>query len=149
MEMTRLDYFKYSHKWIAGQLGISEIEVKLAIERLLHFGLLTITDKGDLRPCKSELRLEEMYTSTSIARREKQKQIRQKSIQSIDNTSIDKRSMTSMTMCIDMSLIPQAKELISQFNESMATLMESGPKEKVYALEVSLFPLQNIGDQND
>jgi len=141
LEMTRLKDFKYSNKWIASQLGIAEIEVKLAIKRLLDLGLVEEFE-GTIRAHDRQLRLDEMYNITSAARRKKQKQIREKSIECIDNITLDKRSMTSMTMCADISLIPQAKKIIEKFNEEICALLESGQKEKVYAVEVSLFPLQ-------
>ncbi|MGE3611819.1 MAG: DUF4423 domain-containing protein [Bacteriovoracaceae bacterium] len=142
LEMTQLKDFKSSHKWIAGQLGLTEIDVKLAIERLLNLGLLKMNEEGEYQATDAQRRLDQMYTATSHARREKQKQIRNKAIESIENDPIDKRSMTSMTMCIDVELVAEAKKLIADFNESMCKLLESGKKEKVYALEVSLFPLQ-------
>ena len=83
-----------------------------------------------------------MYTATSVARRNKQIQIREKAIEAIEEFPIEKRSMTSMTMCIDEELMPEARKLISEFNEAMSKLLESGSKDKVYALEVGLFPLQ-------
>ena len=141
LEMTRLHYFKPSFKWIASQLGISEMEVQIAVKRLLNLGFLEEDSNGGFRAVDEQLRLDSMYTATSQARRNKQKQIREKSIESIENDPIENRSMTSMTMCIDMALLPEARKLISDFNEAMSKLLESGNKEKVYAMEVSLFPL--------
>jgi uncharacterized protein (TIGR02147 family) len=142
LEMTRLEGFKSSAKWIAGQLSITEIEAKMAIESLMNLGLLVKDEEGNLKTVDQQFRLEDMYTATSQARRKKQKQIREKAISSIDNDDIAKRSMTSMTMCIDIELMPKAKELIAEFNEAMCKLLESGKKEKIYAMEISLFPLQ-------
>jgi uncharacterized protein (TIGR02147 family) len=142
VEMTRLTDFKSSFKWIAGQIGITEIDAKIAVERLVNLGLIIVDGEGNFKATDQQLRLDQMYTATSQARRKKQKQIREKSIASIDNDDISIRSMTSMTMCIDVDLLPQAKDLIANFNEAMCQLLESGKKEKVYAMEVSLFPLQ-------
>lgn len=139
-EMTKLKNFSSRPKWIADQLGIGELEVKVAVKRLLNLGFL-VEKNGNLEPVEDQLRLTEMYTATSDARRNKQIQIREKSIESIEKDPIETRSMTSMTMCIDVDLLPEARQLIAEFNESMSKLLESGKKDKVYALEVGLFPL--------
>ncbi|MCO4752896.1 MAG: TIGR02147 family protein [Bacteriovoracaceae bacterium] len=141
LEMTRLSEFKSCTKWISKQLGVDELKVKVAIKRLLNLGFLT-EENGEYKAVDDQLRLDEMYTATSVARRNKQIQIREKAIESIEEVPIEKRSMTSMTMCIDVDRLPEAKKLISEFNEAMSNLLESGKKDKVYAMEIGLFPLQ-------
>lgn len=146
LEMTNLPYFKESPQWIAGQLGISATEAKLALDSLEKYGLLERVD-GRLKANKEQLRLPDMYTVTSAARRKKQKQIRQKAIESIENDSIETRCMTSMTMCIDPDLLPEARKMIEEFNENLRHYLESKSKKQVYVLEVGLFPIQK-GIQN-
>ena len=151
LEMTRVKNFVSKKEWIASQLGITVTEAKLAIDRLIDLELLEIK-KGKLIATSSQLRLKKMYTATNLARKNKQKQIRKKAINCIDEIPIEFRSMTSMTMPIDLSLLPEAKNLIEEFNEKMCILLESKQKQKVYALEVSLFPLQKInikGEKNE
>ncbi len=140
-EMTKLKDFKSCTKWISEQLGVEELKVKVAIKRLVNLGFLEEAN-GTYKASQDQLRLSEMYTATSVARRNKQIQIREKAIEAIEEFPIEKRSMTSMTMCIDEELMPEARKLISEFNEAMSKLLESGSKDKVYALEVGLFPLQ-------
>jgi uncharacterized protein (TIGR02147 family) len=145
LEMTTLNNFKNSTSWIASELGISNMEVKLALERLKELGLLE-EKNGCLTKCKEHLRLKEMYTATSSARRKKQKQIREKAIEAIDSQEISKRSMTSLTLAIDPDLVPEAKKKIEEFNESMCKFFDKkskNNKKKVYVLEVGLFSLQN------
>lgn len=48
------------------------------------------------------------------------------------------------TMAIDPAQLPAAKELISKFLKEMSALLETGHKQKVYQLEVSLFDLLNL-----
>jgi hypothetical protein len=47
-------------------------------------------------------------------------------------------------MAIDPAQLPAAKELISKFLKEMSALLETGHKQKVYQLEVSLFDLLNL-----
>ena len=142
LELTKVEGFKSNPKWIAKKLGVTQTEVKIAIDRLLDLELLEIKN-GKLVKAAAHLRLQDMYTATSSGRRKKQKQLREKSITAIDEQNINKRSMTSMTMSIDPSLIPEAKEMIKEFNEKLCAFFETGSKKEVFAWEVSLFSLQN------
>ena len=46
LELTRLESFRTDSRWIARVLGSSTDEVNVAIQRLLRFGLLQMTDAG-------------------------------------------------------------------------------------------------------
>ncbi len=127
-------------KWIARQLKITELEAKLAIERLIKLDLLKeeadTLARTDRRITTSNKNL------TSSALKKLQKQIREKAIHSLEHDPIEVRSMTSMTMAINPKKIGQAKALIDEFQEKLSDLLEEGEKEKVYQLEVGLFPIQ-------
>src|SRR5690606_17229130 len=47
LELIPLESFENSPKWIARNLGISEIEVQLAVDRLIRLGLVRMED-GEL-----------------------------------------------------------------------------------------------------
>ncbi len=130
-------------KWIARQLRITELEAKLAIERLIKLDFLVIGKNGRLS--RTEKRITTANKNlTSAALKKLQKQIREKAIHSIEHDSIEARSMTSLTMAINPRKIEQAKQLIDEFQEKLSDLLEEGNKEKVYQLEIGLFPIQNM-----
>ncbi len=127
-------------KWIARQLGISELDAKLAIGRLTYLGLLKVKE-GYL--CRTEKRLTTANKNlTSAALKKLQRQVREKAIYSLEHDPIEVRSMTSMTMAISPQKMGEAKTLIDEFQERLADLLEKDQKQKVYQLEISLFPLQ-------
>jgi uncharacterized protein (TIGR02147 family) len=127
-------------KWIARQLKISELETKLAIERLIKLNLLS-DELGTLK--RTEKRITTANKNlTSAALKKLQKQIREKAIYSIEHDSIELRSMTSLTMAINPKKMQEAKFLIDEFQEKLSDLLEEGEKEKVYQLEIGLFPIQ-------
>jgi transcriptional regulator with XRE-family HTH domain len=128
-------------KWISRQLQISETEAKLAIDRLLKLKLLVQGKNGLLERTKESITTANK-SFTSAALKKWQRQIREKSIFSLENHPIEVRSHTSMTMAIDPKKIKEAKDLIDEFQERLAEFLEKGKKEKVYQLCVSLFPLQ-------
>jgi uncharacterized protein (TIGR02147 family) len=140
-KVYRENFRNSNPRWVARQLKISEVEAKLAIERLLKLNILTKSSSGLLK------RTEKNFSSanknaTSAALKKGQRQIREKAIASLENDPLELRSMTSMTMAIDPKKIAEAKKLIDEFQERLSEFLESGNKEKVYQLCVSLFPLQ-------
>jgi uncharacterized protein (TIGR02147 family) len=78
---------------------------------------------------------------TTPALKRRQRQILEKTIDSLENDTIDSRSMTGMTMAIDPAKIAEAKKLISEFNQKISRLLENGKQTEVYELQIALFPL--------
>lgn len=71
-----------------------------------------------------------------------QKQVLEKALHSLENDSIEVRSMTSMTMAIDPEMLPKAKIMIETFTNQLCVLLESGSRKQVYEMSVNLFPVQ-------
>jgi uncharacterized protein (TIGR02147 family) len=138
--LTCVESFKPSIKWMASQIGISEIEAKLAIERLIEVGLLK-SENGTYACTNSHFTTSDKHL-TSAALKRHVKQSLEKAIHSVDNDPIAKRSMTYMTMAIDETKIPEAKILIEEFTNKMSALLETGRITKVYEYGVYLYPLQ-------
>ncbi len=132
--------FRSEAKWIAAELGISETETKLAIDRLLDLGFLT-EEKGQLK-CATEGFTTADKQITNAALKKHQKQTLEKAIFSLENDPIETRSMTSMTMAVDPKRLPAAKQMIEEFNQKLTQFLESGNRTQVYELGIALFPLQ-------
>lgn len=140
MELTFTKSFKADPKWIASQLGISVLEAKLAIERLVNLHLLE-EKKGRLVKTNDRLSTTDKHLTTP-ALKKNQKQFLEKSIESLEQDPIDERSHTSMTMAIDPKHLPKARELIRNFNQALCDLLETDDQSRVYNLSISLYPLQ-------
>jgi uncharacterized protein (TIGR02147 family) len=138
--LTYVEGFKPSPKWIASELSISEMEVKLAIKRLLDVGLVKEED-GTLKSWEGHFTTADKAVTTSALRRH-QKQVLEKSMYSLENDSINERSHTSMTMAIDPRKMNEAKALIEEFTNKLSQLVESGKRQQVYEFHVGFFPLQ-------
>ncbi len=141
MELTFTEDFESSPAFVAKELGISQTEAALGIERLLSLGLLKKNASGKL--VKSE---EQLSTAdkdrTTLALRKNQRQLLEKAIESLENDPIEERNMTSMTMAIDPEKLPIAKQMIREFNQALCKFLESGSRKRVYNLEVALYPIQ-------
>ncbi|MES2769946.1 MAG: TIGR02147 family protein [Bdellovibrionota bacterium] len=141
MEMTYLKSFKPDSRYLAQQLGITQAEAKLALERLLKLGLLT-KKNGKVIKTNEKLSTTDRHLTTP-ALRKNQKQFLEKAIYSLENDSLEVRSNTNMTMAIDSSKIEIAKKMIREFQMTLCNFLESGKQDQVYNLSVALYPLQN------
>jgi uncharacterized protein (TIGR02147 family) len=145
LELTYLDSFPTDSTnvpaWIASQLGIGISEARLAVERLLELELLTRDEAGRYRKTDARIATADKKLTTA-AHRKRQQEILEKAIASLQNDPIEDRNHSTMTMAIDQSKLCEAKELIREFQSKLCSLLESGKRERVYELAISLFPLQ-------
>ena len=139
LELSFTKGFKADPKWIAERLGISSFEASQAIERLKSLELFEKDKKGNLR--KTELNISASYGTPSSALRKLARQLLQKASESLESQSIDERDITNMTMAIDPSLLPEAKQMISDFRRKLCAFLEQGLRTEVYVFAPSLFRL--------
>lgn len=146
LELAVVQNFDPTAKWISKVLGISLVEAQDAIDRLIRLDYIRVKPKGgwELREGHSTTLGSE---ATASALRKMQKQILEMALLALDNVPIEKRDQTAMTMAIDSSLIPQAKEKITKFRRDLCSFLESGKKrDGVYQLSVSLYPVTQFKD---
>lgn len=141
LELVSVNGFQASFRWIATRLGITVSEARAAVERLERLEFLEITEDGRWINCSgSNTTVGNEFTA--VAFRKLQKQILEMAIDALEDTPIEKRSQTSMTMAIDSSKIKEAKKRIDVFRRDLTTYLQSGSKrDGVYQLSVSLYPL--------
>lgn len=146
--LTYVENFVPETKWMSSQLGISELEARLALTRLIDVGLLKF-ENGTYVCTEAHFTTADKHITTSALKRHT-KQSLEKAIQSVDNDPIEKRSMTYMTMAIDETKISEAKLLIEEFTNKMSALLETGKRTRVYEYGVYLYPLQkeNLTEEN-
>lgn len=141
LELTFTEGFNSDPKWIAHALGISVLETKLAIDRLLGLGLLVRDANGMLKKQNLQLTTTDRK-QTSEALMQYGASILQKSIDSIEKFSVQDRPMFNMTMAIDPEMLPIAAQMIEEFTNKVCQVLESGKQTRVYNMQTSLFPLQ-------
>lgn len=141
LELSLTEGFRSDYRWIGKALGISALEAKLAVERLLGLGLLSADADSQWRKTQKNITTADK-SKTSAAHRAYQAAILDKAKFSLENDPIAERSMTGMTMAIDPSLLPVARAAIEEFMAKMCALLETGAQKQVYQLGINLFPLQ-------
>jgi uncharacterized protein (TIGR02147 family) len=140
LELTYLEQFSSDPNWIAAELGISSIEAKLAIKRLVKVGLLREVN-GRLEKTVKPILKTKPGVTTSAALRRQQKHVLRLAIEAIENQPISQRCNVSMTIPIDESKIETARERIVKFIDDLCLELSSGRKTKVYQMGVSFFSL--------
>lgn len=141
--ITFVEGFKSQPKWIANQLGLSEIQVVNAIQRLKNLEML-IEEDGVLRAWESNWTSSDKHITTPALRRHTQ-QILEKAIESNFNDPIEARNITAMTMAINPLKLPEAKLRIQNFMNELTAYLEQDNRSHVYEMSICLFPLQKLG----
>ncbi len=141
LELAGIQTFHPETRWIARALGISMVEAQGAIDRLVRLKLISINPDGRWTILEQHTTtLGEVDTAEALRRM--QKQILEKSIAALDSVSVERRDQSSMTMAVDSSRIPAAKQKIKNFRRSLCAFLEDGDnRDAVYQLSISLFPL--------
>lgn len=145
MELTFVEGFQSDSRWISSQLGISQTEANLAIERLHKLGLIQ-KKNGKIIKATERLFTHDRHLSTPALRRN-QKQFLEKAIYSLENDPTDKRKITSMTVAINPQKLEIAMHMIDKFSQTLSRVLESGKRKTVYNLEVALYPVQKLAKE--
>jgi uncharacterized protein (TIGR02147 family) len=147
LELVTVENFDESPVWIAKRLGLNQHQVAEALDRLLRLGYLKRGSKGRLHLVEENRTI--IGPEIAIPATQKQQtQILEKSITALQEIPMAHRSQSSSTMAIPSDRIGEAKEIIHEFRRRLASLMQRpGPRDSVYQLSVSFFPLTNMSPQ--
>ncbi len=144
LELTRLSFFQPNTKWIAKTLDISEVKIKLAIDRLEKLGWLKIDSAGwhDLSG-DNTTNMDSDYTNQAL--KNLQISLLEKSIESVKTDPVEKRNHTSTMVTIDENDIPEVKKRIKTFRKDLTSFLErsSSKANNLYQLQIGLFSLIN------
>lgn len=139
LELTYVSGFQSDAKWISQQLGISIVEAKTAMERLLRLNLLS--QKSGKLFKTHETVTNHTGLNTSAARKTLQKQVVTKALAAIDEIPQEEKDITSITMAIDPKNLDKARGMIKKFRRELCTLLEEGEQSRVFNLAVQLYPI--------
>ncbi len=141
IELIRTDNFVPDEKWICRRLGINQTQLQLAVSRLVRVGLLEIQNKKWILKTDSLSWTNNLRTSE--ARRMLQKQISLMSHMAIDEVDFNLRDHSSLTIALDPDLIPELKQRLTQFRQSLDQLIQekSTQPREVYQFTFSMFPV--------
>ncbi len=125
--------------WIAKKLNISLRTATNAFDRLLKLGLIKKRGKGfyqSAKPLAATTKIE-----LSAALRHCHLETLRLAEKALEEGQAPLELFSSVTMAIDETKLPEARELIKKFRRSLCRLLESGDRQRVYTLAVGLFPV--------
>ena len=140
LELVYVDGFKPLPIWIARRLGITILEAREALNRLLYLGLLKVQDGKVFRDdeflaCPSDV--------PSADLRRIQTELLKKAEHSLAINTIQERDVTAVVFAVDKDKMKEAKEALKTFRRKFCRDMVSVSqnKNRVYALTMQFFPL--------
>jgi uncharacterized protein (TIGR02147 family) len=130
-------------QWIANQLAITEKEASEAFDRLLRMGL--VKRRGS-RFRQSSKPLTAPTGRSTAALRKYHSQNLTKASKALEREETDVEYFSAITMALDESKLPQAREFIKNFRRQLCEFLEMGRRERVYTLAIQLFPISKKGN---
>lgn len=139
LELTRLDSFQTDSRWIARVLGSSPDEIDVAIQRLLRFGLLQMTERGrwTANTPSTPISFGDFVDAVSL-------QLATHAQGVAGNAQRDHRPRDHMeaTLAVDSRRINAAIEIMERCRADVTRLLTgSDQKDDVYRLEINLTPV--------
>jgi uncharacterized protein (TIGR02147 family) len=137
LELTEVGQFQPDVRWIAKRFRLPAEKIKLAVERLIRVGLLS----PEFKKLEGNYRIGDI---PSLAIRNYHHQMLRLADFALENQGSETRDFSSCTMALDPRKIPQARELIREFQKELMELMEGGEKTAVYQMSMQLFRLDKL-----
>ena len=130
--------FKSQPEFIAKKFGINKERAEIVIENLIRANLL-INENGKYRLTQNPLRTTEDISS---------KALRKSHIETLDmgknkleEVELEFRDFSSMTIAVNHEKLAEAKTIIREFRQKLASLLRDGEKTEVYQVAIQLYPL--------
>jgi uncharacterized protein (TIGR02147 family) len=145
MALMETKNFVSDVKWMAKRLATSVVEVRGALDRLQRLGFVKIDNEKFILSVNTGIKVDttKSTAAVSLAR----KQVMQHAMQCLEEIDAAFCDISSMTMAIDFSLLPQARDTIMDFRRSLTKFLESGTKNQVYRLNIQLVPVSVIDER--
>ena len=143
LELLQFNDFSDDPKWIAKQLGISEIEVRLAVDRLERLELVK-RETGKLVPAQGHGKIPSDIPSDGI--KKFHTQILEKAKRALYTQSVEQREYGTVVFAVDKTKLKEAKQEIRDFQHKFCKQMgEGSKKDGLYALSFQFFDLLSGG----
>ncbi len=123
--------------WLARRLGLIPSEITASLDLLERLGLIEKSGVG----YRTLAALTTSQDVPSTALKQSHREGLEQAIQAIEQAPLQSRDISSITMAINVSQIPKAKELIRKFRRDLSGLLESGVRSEVYNLNIQLVPV--------
>jgi uncharacterized protein (TIGR02147 family) len=148
LELMQVNEFRPDSKWIAKSLGLQVSEIDAAIERLKRVGLLKVSKTGAWQDISGGNTTSIGTDMASVAHRRLQQQFLEKAADSLAQVPLQERDHSTMTVAVDRSRLPAAREKIKRFRRGLAKFLTEGEvHDEVMNLNIALFPITKLHER--
>lgn len=141
LELTELEGFESSPRWIARALGINARVARAAVARLRKLGLLEEGADGRLRQTEGFLATPSGVPSEAI--KSFHRQILAKAEAALLTQPVEERDFSALIFPMRRSELEWAKGRLKEFRREVTERLEQAPaKDRIYCLSMQLFGLQ-------
>lgn len=137
LNLAKLKHNLGTPLWISKQLGISQLEAKVALQKLQQLGRIKIENKKMVRVTGP---LSSTGEIPNRALREYHRQCLKLAEVSLERDPVEERVTNTITMAIDPKKMKTAKRLINEFQDRISDCMETEDAKEVYTMGIYLFP---------
>jgi len=145
LSMLKLKDFKPSPQWISKRLGITYLEAKIALRRLVDLQLLEI--KGDQYSEVNDFTITTTDDISSLAIKNNHKQNIQKSLRALDEQDTDEREFNNCTVVINKQALPKIKQKLRKIMHDLNDELDTEGGDELYQMNYQFFKLTK--DIND
>ena len=140
-EMVKLNEFFEDPEWISKKLyfKVTPKEAKQAMDLLLAAELLSRDAQGRLKVTQGRFKTQNDYASEAIKRYHES--MLENAKQAIRLIAVEDREFSASVITMNAANILKAKELIREFKDQFAQLMEEESGDGTYQIQLQFFPL--------
>lgn len=140
-ELANREDFRPDPGWIASALvpPIQPGQAAEALQALLDLGLLARTGDGPPRPTDQSVVTPHEVAEQAFLRYHGGMLDRAR--EAVDRFDQGERHLLGLTMAVPESMLPELKGRLNELQRELLALCDRAPKERVYQLEIALFPL--------
>lgn len=139
LSLAKKSKAKNSASWVAAQLGVSESEAAICLERLQRLGL--IATGPELKRLTSKIHQKSPTPSPAIQRFHRG--LLDLAERKLASVAVENRDYSALIFLADAKKVEKARKLIQDFQDQLADLMKNPNQEgQVYAVSCQLFPIE-------
>lgn len=142
LEIFAVSGVRPSTRTLAKLLGMTEVDVGLAVSRLTELKLLVNSETNEGKPPNNFNNKVKDNPFSTRELKQIQRQFIVKSIEALETVSLEKRDHSGMTLAVAEKDLPEAKKMIKSFRRRFMTKLQNEQKpDRIYQLSIAFFPL--------
>ncbi|MCO5141689.1 MAG: TIGR02147 family protein [Oligoflexia bacterium] len=131
--------FKPDSYWIGRRLGIKPFEARVALERLIQLGIVQKNGRNYTVMNEADITTTDDLPSGAI--KENHSQHLSMAQQAMHEVAIEKREFNNLTIPMNVSDLPKAKEMIREFIDRFDREMKRNPADEVFQMNLQFYQL--------